>query len=781
MNITVSELAAIIGASSSSLINNGEMPLRNVITDSRSLLFTADTVFFALNGNANNGHNYVTHLYRQGVRCFVTGLDFDTRNFADVNILKVKSPLAALQTLGASQRRLMSAQVIAVTGSRGKTVVKEMLTAMASPEVCVSSSPRSWNSQVGVPLSLCMMNNDCDFAIVEAGISAPAEMSALADIIKPNIGIFTGITDEHRRNFADADQQLSEKLTLFGSCNTVLTVNGYADSIRKRYPDTRVIECDGYANICRKALQVMGIPVSDIICAPAETRIDITDNVNGNVVACDRFTCSYDGIFTALDTVRRRVHGSKNIVAVLGDLVNVCDRRCDDVYTRLGDALFSYGVTEIIALGPELARHAADWKYPIAVNAFDSMDELMNSGATETLYNRCIYINTGDKSLSVELYNRLSNNRNITKLEVNLDSLAHNFNVYRSMLPPTTGLVGMIKASGYGCGSVEVARTLQSIGADMVAVAVVDEGVEIRRNGISLPILVLDPWCDNMNLIFAYNLEPTVIEPSEHMLRQIDEAARNQNIDVARVHLKFDTGMHRVGLSEDEIPGFLDLLKRFPRIKIESVFSHLATADCLDLDDYTEQQIATFTRMSDLVCRSLPYKERRHILNTAGIVRYGRKYTFEMARLGIGLYGLSALPEGFEGSKLRPVASLFTRIITKRRYPAGTCVGYGCKGRLKRDSVIATLPIGYADGIDRRLGCGNAYFLVDGKPCPTVGNICMDLCMIDITDVPEPKSSLVEIFGPNAPIQRLADTLGTITYEILAKVSPRVQRVYYKE
>lgn len=781
MNITVSELASIIGASSSSLVPNGDMPLNNVITDSRSLLFTAGTVFFALNGNSNNGHNYVTHLYRQGVRCFVTGPDFDTRNFTDANILKVESPLVALQKLGASQRRLISAQVIAVTGSRGKTVVKEMLTAMAPSEVCVSSSPRSWNSQVGVPLSLCMMEKNCDFAIVEAGISAPAEMPALAEIINPNIGIFTGITDEHRRNFVDADQQLSEKLTIFGSCSTVLTIKGYADSIRKRYPEIRVIECEGYTDICRKALQVMDIPVSDNFAAPVETRIDIMDNVNGNVVACDRFTCSYDGIITALDTVRRRVYGSKNIVAVLGDLVNVCDRCCDDVYSRLGDALFSFGVTEVIALGPVLARHAAGWKYPIALSVFDSKDELLQSGVTDNLVNRCIYINTGDKSLSVELYNRLSNNRNITKLEVNLDSLAHNFNVYRSMLPPTTGLVGMIKASGYGCGSVEVARTLQSIGADMVAVAVVDEGVEIRRNGINLPILVLDPWCDNMNLIFAYNLEPTVIEPSERMLRQIDEAARNQNIDVARVHLKFDTGMHRVGLSEDEIPDFLDLLKRFPRIKIASVFSHLATADCLDLDDYTERQIATFTRMSDLVCGALPYKVRRHILNTAGIVRYGRKYTFEMARLGIGLYGLSPLPDGFEASKLRPVASLFTRIINTRKYPGGTCVGYGCKGRLKRDSVIATLPIGYADGIDRRLGCGNASFLVDGKLCPTVGNICMDLCMIDITDVPEPKSPVVEIFGPNAPIQRLADTLGTITYEILAKVSSRVQRVYFKE
>ena len=370
----------------------------------------------------------------------------------------------------------------------------------------------------------------------------------------------------------------------------------------------------------------------------------------------------------------------------------------------------------------------------------------------------------------------LESPRHDTIMEINLDAAAHNFNYYRSLLAPGTGLIAMVKASAYGVGSLELAKTLQSCRAAYLAVAVADEGVELRRAGITMPILVLNPITNNYSALFDRRLEPTVFSLKEYFT--LKNEARRRGITNYPIHIKLDTGMHRLGFIQSELPELCRYLSDPSVLRVESVFSHLATADCIDMDDYTEMQLNNYASMTDLMLSLMPYPFKRHILNTAGISRYPQ-YHYDMVRLGIGLYGVDPLGEN---PALETVARLSTTVIAKRSWPAGTTIGYGRRGLLKRDSVVATIPIGYADGIDRHFGCGAASFAVRGTMCPTIGSICMDLCMIDVTDVPGVQvGDVVEIFGPAAPIHRLSDVQGTIPYEILTSVSPRVRRIYFRE
>lgn len=789
--ISVKNLCSLLGVSPAEIPSEIlDKTVDRALTDSRSLAFPESTVYFSLRTGTGDGNRYLAHLYKHGVRVFVTDMRPTPALGADAAVLHVPDPLQALQQTAIAIRAKISCPVIGITGSRGKSIAKELLNAILSPGMRVARSPRSWNSQVGVPMSLWEAGrvHNPDVAIFEAGISHTGEMERLARIIRPEIGIFTGLTDEHNRGFESPEQKCRQKALLFRDCHTIYYIEGDAlvyDTLRELYPGAQLKGASDLRTLCRAVAEDLGVDAGTAERLSADTaevssRIDITDTPENEVVAFDRFTCDCQGIATGLDVVRRRTTARGcDIVALLGDLQHD-DGTAQETAKRLSEILLAYGVTTLIAAGRTLSQLTPLLDKRINILDIHSPAEALRYLDASAVFYNALYINGTGKDALQPVYSWLSSRRNVTRMEINLDALAHNYRHYRSILPPETGLVGMVKASAYGCGALEIARTLQSQGADMIAVAVVDEGVALRAGCISLPILVLDPWCENMRAIFAYNLQPTLIDSREDILLTLEEAATAQGIDTIDVHVKIDTGMHRVGLSEDELPQFVEMLGRHPRVRVRSVFSHLATADCLDLDAYTDMQLELFERMSSYLCRHLGYPIRRHVLNTAGITRYGRRNVYELARLGIGLYGITPLDDN-DRRNLRPIARLVTRIIATRSYPAGTKVGYGCHGSLDRPSVIGTIPIGYADGIDRRLGNGHASFLVNGVMCPTVGNICMDLCMIDLTDCPDTGDGSVEIFGPSAPIERLSDTLGTIPYEVLARISPRVKRLYFRE
>lgn len=796
MKLTVSDLSNIINASTSNTPSSATAPhtLTSVLTDSRSLVSPSSTVFFALQSPTGDGHRYIAQLYAKGVRAFVVDSNREVSLPVDAAVLSVPDTLEALQKLGAHLRKSISGTVIAITGSRGKTVVKEMLNTVLGQDMTVSCAPRSWNSQVGVPLSLTFDNPRDSVHIFEAGISRPGEMDRLQNILKPQIGLFTGLTDEHGRQFESLESKCREKMLLFRNCSHVVFIdnqNGLIEKIlREQCPDVIAHKVTDYKEMCLEAISLVHTPTDAEIyklgtVQTVSARIDFTDTSEGVVLAYDHCSCDFGNVCVGLDMVRRRLAPQMDFTVILGDL------ECGEPfrhqhYSHLLKILPSYGVGKIIGVGSDAIRFLTDYSGPLTTVVCDNITELTRIISIYDLYNSTIYINGANRETMDDIHTWLTRHRNITRMEINLDSLKHNFMRYRALLPVSTGIIGMVKAAAYGCGAVEVARTLQDAGADMIAVAVVDEGVSLREGGVTLPVIVLDPWCENMRAIVDSNLEPTLIDHNPDVPALLELHALRAEKKHINVHVKLDTGMHRVGLCEDQLEAFATMLKRYPTIRVASTFSHLATADSPDMEDYTEFQLTTFDRMSDKLQKLLGYNIQRHILNTAGITRHGFDRQDSLARLGIGLYGLTPFtPESPEGLKdaedLLPVAKLTTRIIAIRECKPGMTVGYGRKGKILRRSIIATLPIGYADGIDRRLGNGNASFYVNGHMCPTVGNICMDLCMIDVTDCPDLGNGSVEIIGPHAPIDRLAKTLGTINYEILSRISPRVKRVYFRE
>ena len=755
MILSVKEIADAIGCASTS-----ERMISTLLTDSRSLCRPDETLFFAIKTDVNDGHRYVAELYRRGVRAFVVEKIPDIMTeVCDADFIVAGNALEALQRLAAYVRSLVDIPVVGITGSRGKTVVKELVyAALLKAGKKVVRSPRSWNSQIGVPLSVWRIEYDCDVAVFEAGIDHCGQMDALKDIIRPTIGVLTEITDEHDGGFDSREQKVAEKCKLLKDCRTV-------------------IEGDDNRKTAAMILEALGLS-PDLLDGIEEvsTRLDVHDGVNDCLMIYDEFTDDPASLAGAIDFMRRRRTASRRNTLILGDLLHRKGEDLNLLYARVADLLQIAGIDRLIGIGSEISGHSDAFDPLMASEFLATTDEFLEKYNISHFDSELILIK-GDTSF-VEIRRRLETPRHQSILEVNLDAVVANFNVYRSVLNPQTGIVAMVKASGYGTGALELAKTLQSHGAAYLAVAVAEEGVALRRAGITMPIILLNPVTTNYQALFAYGLEPAVFSIRElEML--VDEARRYGRTDYP-VHIKLDTGMHRLGFIDNEIDGLVGLLCSTNRVKVSSAFSHLATADCLDQNEYTESQFDAFERMTMKLAAGLPYAFRRHMLNTAGIMRYPERQ-YDMVRLGIGLYGISPLPPEETHLPLRPVASLSSTIISLKEWSPATTIGYSRKGVLERESVIATVPIGYADGVDRHLGCGRASFIVNGKRCPTVGNICMDLCMIDVTGADAGIGYRVEIFGPDAPIEVLADTLGTIPYEVLASVSPRIHRIYYRE
>ena len=822
MRYTIENVTALIGARR---FGHSATQVEWLLTDSRSLVFPETTLFFALRTKVGDGHRYVADLYRRGVRNFVVGTlpaEHETA-FPDANFLQVMSPLKALQRLAERHREEHDIPVIGVTGSNGKTVVKEWLYQLLSPTLHVTRSPKSYNSQVGVPLSVCLLGEHSEIGIFEAGISQPGEMAALRAIIQPTIGVMTNIGPAHQENFESVEEKCHEKLSLFqdakvlvycaddavvDECVATSLLRGERLAWSRRNPSaalfvSAVETLERGTRITYRfhgAEATMTIPFTDdastvncIHCLavllslnfsaeeiasrmkrlePVAMRLEVIQGVRNCTLINDTYNSDAASLDIALDFMARRPEiQNKQKVLILSDMFQT-GLPATELYAKVAELLNRRAIDHFIGVGPEISH--AHSLFLMKKSFFPSGEALADSGLLDTLHDSLVLIK-GSRPFGFEkITAALSLRVHETTLHVNLDALAGNLNYYRSFMKPETKMVCMVKASAYGAGSVEVAKTLQDRGVNYLAVAVADEGAELRRAGITAGIIVMNPEMTAFKTLFDYELEPEVY--NFKLLDALIKAAEKEGIQGFPVHIKLDTGMHRLGFDPRlDLPALIDRLHHQTSVIPRSVFSHFVGSDSPDFDDFSARQFALFDEASKTLQAAFPHKILRHICNSAGIERFPERH-LDMVRLGLGLYGIDPI----DNRSLQNVTTLRTTILQIRECPKGDSVGYSRRTVLERDSRIAAIPIGYADGLNRHLGNRRGYCLVNGQRADYVGNICMDVCMIDVTDIPCHEGDSVEIFGDHLPVTELSDRLGTIPYEILTGISERVKRVYFQ-
>lgn len=750
------------------------------LTDSRSLTDATSTTFVALVTAGNDGHRYIPQLYEKGVRRFIVSRMPDL-DMPDAEVILVDDTEVELQRIAAEHRQtLTDTKVIGITGSVGKTTLKEWIYRSLAVKDGATRSPRSFNSQIGVPLSILSVSPDDRLAIIEAGVSQKGEMARLQPVVRPDIGIITPITDEHNEGFDSLDEKIEQKLSLFVECPVLIypddtRITAMLDLLefkgaRYSYPT------DNMSVAAKIALDVAGETYDTIVTPEISTRFEIFDGFNDCCIIRDRFTPDAANLDAALDFMHRQQTPIRTNTLILTRTVD------SDNLTQIFRSICHRNLDRLILIG-----YQSDMQLPgdiagehIAIDSYSDVDQFLSTVSTDTFDHELMLIYGDDERIdSITSY--FERQQNETVLEVDLNAVVHNFNMFRSIVTPDTGIICMLKADGYGAGSYQLARTLQSQGAAYIAVAVIDEGVSLRKNGITMPLIVLNPRAANTKTMFEYHLEPEVY--SLDTLADFGARARRLGYKDFPVHLKFDTGMHRLGFVPDDIPQIANIIARDKSLKVASVFSHLATADCLDMDSYTRAQLSMFDSIVTDLRNALPqHSIKAHILNSTGIFRYpGHRH--DMVRLGIGLYGQPTVNDSSQ-PPLKPISALYSVVISLKRYKKGDTIGYGRRGVLTRDSIIATIPVGYADGLNRHLGCGVGKVAINGQRCPIVGTVCMDICMVDVTDLDEHSCSVgdrVEIFGPHIAVSELANELDTITYEVLTSISSRVKRVYYRE
>ena len=819
MKYSIEKVTTLIGARR---YGNSEGQIRWLLTDSRSLCFPEETLFFALKTQRNDGHRYISDLYRRGVRHFVVEQvpEHVETLYPDANFLRVPSPLAALQRLAERHRDEFDIPIVGITGSNGKTMVKEWLYQLLLPSQKIVRSPRSYNSQIGVPLSVWLLNEQTEVGIFEAGISQPGEMFALRDIIQPTIGVLTSLGTAHQENFRSMEEKCMEKLELmhdtqamvYCSDNDIVSrcirrmqykgekiawsqcdenVAFFVKEIVNKAPNTRI------TYICQGEENTYTIPFIDeasiensITCAavalhlgltpdqlaermpklePVAMRLEVKQGQHGCILINDSYNSDINSLDIALDFMQRRQASKKTLI--LSDMFQT-GTSPEALYTQVSDLCVKRGIDKFIGIGPELTAQAdririADKQFFADVNHFLVSDDFND------LHDELILLKGARPFGFDRITEQLEQKVHETILEVNLNAVVENLNYYRSFLKPETKMVCMIKADAYGAGAVEIAKTLQDQRVDYLAVAVADEGVTLRKAGITANIMIMNPEMTAFKTMFDYDLEPEVY--SFRLLDALIKAARKEGITGWPVHIKLDTGMHRLGFDPvDDMFKLIDRLKHQNAIIPRSVFSHFVGSDSDDFDAFSAQQFELFEQGSQALQAAFTHKILRHMDNSAGIEHFPERQ-MDMCRLGLGLYGVDPR----DNRMLSCVSTLKTTILQLRHVPAGETVGYSRKGKIERDSVIAAIPIGYADGLNRHLGNRHGYCLVDGQKAEYVGNICMDVAMIDVTDIPCQEGDQVEIFGEHLPVSVLSDVIDTIPYEVLTAVSNRVKRVYF--
>ena len=820
MSRSIEEIASVVGAKR---VRTHNANIDWLLTDSRSLCFPEETLFFALKTKRNDGHKYIEELYAKGVRNFVvTELPDTIKHCQDSNFLVVNDTLKALQRLAAKHREQFDIPVIGITGSNGKTVVKEWIYQLVTPDKVVTRSPRSYNSQIGVPLSVWLMNEHTELGVFEAGISEMGEMEALQPIIRPTIGIITNIGGAHQENFASLQEKCMEKLQLFKDCD-VLIYNGdnelisscvskslftareiawstkdaerplFIEQIEKddtgttikyqylgflkeyRIPFIDDASIENSLNCLAAALYLMISPekiaqrMSQL--ESVAMRLEVKEGKNGCLLINDSYNSDFASLDIALDFMARREENKgKKRTLILSDILE-SGQPGKLLYRQVADLVHNRGVDRIIGVGESISSNAS--RFEMDKQFFRTTTELIESGVLNTLKNEIILVK-GARAFHFDTVSDLLELKvHETILELNLSALVENLNYYRNKLKQETKMVCMVKASAYGAGYFEIAKTLEEHRVDYLAVAVADEGADLRKAGINASIIIMNPEMTAFKTMFDYRLEPEVY--SFHLLDVLIRAAEREGVSNFPIHIKIDTGMHRLGFDPKDMEKLKDRLHRQSAVIPRSVFSHLVGSDSARLDTFTHRQVELFEKASSELQEGFNHKILRHICNTAGIERFPSAQ-FDMVRLGIGLYGI----DPFTNKILNNVSTLKSTILQIHDVEADETVGYGRKGILHRKSRIAAIPIGYADGLDRHLGNGKGYCLVNGQKAFYVGNICMDVSMIDVTDIECKEGDKVIIFGDSLPVTILSDLLDTIPYEILTSVSDRVKRVYYQ-
>ncbi|MFD2512772.1 bifunctional UDP-N-acetylmuramoyl-tripeptide:D-alanyl-D-alanine ligase/alanine racemase [Pontibacter locisalis] len=817
--LTFQQITSIVGGKVVQHVQ--QSPVAHLLTDSRKLSQPAGSVFFAIKGKFNDGHKYLQQLYSQGVRAFVVEQGEQrelSRLYPEANILQVENSLEALQELATWHRAQFHIPVIGITGSNGKTIVKEWLAQLLSPDELVVKSPRSYNSQLGVPLSVWQLEPNHTVGIFEAGISQPGEMEKLQHIIQPTMGIFTNVGSAHDEGFSSRQQKIEEKLKLFKNVELLFYCADYEDLhqavqarqihsftwSRKEEADLSIkaVTTAGHRTIivfsyhgekqrlavpftdeasienvlhCLAVLLYRNLSISEIQdrldrLQPVAMRLEMKEAINGCYLIDDTYNNDLAGLAIALDLLVNQPQRGKHSV-ILSDLLE-SGLAEEKLYTKVAELVQARGVERLIAIGPTISKYRSLFKVP--AEFYTATESFLSQFDAGSFRDEVILVK-GARVFGFErIVHAFQQKVHGTVLEVNLDALVHNLNYYRSKLAPDTKLMVMVKAFAYGSGSFEVANLLQFHRVDYLTVAYADEGVLLREHGITLPIMVMNPSTDSFSKIKHYNLEPEIysLELLEALLKSVVATSSY------RIHLKLDTGMHRLGFLPEDFDALFSLLQQYPQVQVVSAFSHLAGADEALHNDYSQLQIANFKSMAAEVEARLGYQVTKHILNSAGIVRFP-EHQMDMVRLGIGLYGVEAT--GVEQEALRPVSVLKTTVSQVKAIKKGQTVGYSRKGTADQDKKIATIAIGYADGYDRRFSNGVGHAIIHGRRCPVIGNVCMDMCMIDVTGLPVTAGDEAILFGPALTLVELAKSIGTIPYELLTNVSSRVKRVFYSE
>ena len=824
-NYSAHDISAIQGVKRFGAVNN--QVVRHLLIDSRKLISPVDSIFFAIRTTSNDGHLYIDELYAKGVRLFVVSALPDTIQYPEATFFLTDDVVGVLQSIAAAHRKLFSFPVIAITGSNGKTIVKEWLYHLLQPVVEIARSPRSFNSQLGVPLSIWQMGSQHQLAIIEAGISKKGEMSKLFDVIHPTIGLITNLGAAHAEGFATDAEKLEEKLKLFNEVQTLvyckdhLLIRNYLEGHAALKSAKQLISwgVDPTADILLKQvtqirhtslLQVQyrgkaiafEIPFVDRIaienamhCFALTVALDLDETVvdrmktlpslsmrlemkegqHQSILINDSYNADLTGVMSALEFLSEQKPGLAK-TAILSDVSGISSQP-EKVYAELAGFMRVKKINSLYAVGPVFEKYASFFTgEKIQFAGFASTDALMAHVHPIFFKDQAVLIK-GARNFHFEQISQLLERKiHKTRLEVNLSIVQQNFKIHRSLLKPSTKIMAMVKAFSYGAGSYEIASLLQQNGVDYIAVAYVDEGVELRKAGIHLPIMIMNAEADGFASLVEYDLEPEVFS-LEHA-RSLDVFLSREGIQHFPVHLKIDTGMHRLGLDEEQVDQYLTAFKT-SRFIIQSVFTHLVASEDPQQDDFTTRQLKIFEKLADTIQSAVGYPILRHASNTAAIQRHPEA-SYEMVRLGIGLYGVSSASG--KSLPLKEAVELKTTIAQIRRVKKGESVGYGRSRLLKKDTTIATIRIGYADGFPRSLGNGRGTVLIRGIAYPTIGNVCMDMTMINLGDDDQIQvDEDVLVFGRDHSITTIAQQAHSIPYEIMTGISVRVPRIYLSE
>lgn len=814
MSLNSKNIAPIINAKW--FENSNYFEIDHISIDSRSLQNGESTLFFSLVGHNNNGHLYIEELIQKGVRNFVvTSIPENLKNKA--NFLLVENSLVALQEFAAYYRNLYQFPIIGVTGSNGKTIVKEWLNFLLNPDYTIIRSPKSYNSQVGVPLSVISINEKHNLGIFEAGISTRNEMEKLEKIIRPTIGILTNIGTAHDEGFDNLGEKIKEKLKLFAHSEVLIynknkTVEAFINSKIKTFSwsckeetadvfikikpvlDKTILEIDYLeskfdikipfqddASIenaihCMMILLYLKYDFKTIetrmkLLFPVEMRLKVKNGIHNSTLIDDSYSSDFQSLKIALDFLESQKQHKKKTV-ILSDIFQ-SGLTNEGLYSKVSQLILSNKINKVICIGETISEYK---------NKFINCTTFKNTDAFISGFDG---FNFGDETILIKgarvfefekIVALLEEKTHETVLEINLNAISHNLNFYKSKLKPTTKMMVMVKAFGYGNGGFEIAKLLEHHNADYLGVAFADEGIGLKNSGIKMPIMVLNPETTSFSAIIQHQLEPEIY--SLKGLNSFLQLAKQKKLNAFPIHIKLDTGMHRLGFEEENIADLISVLKDNKYVKVKSILSHMATSDALEHRDFALSQIDLFEKLSSKIISGLQINPIRHILNTSGITNFSQAQ-YDMVRLGIGLYGVSN--DANEQRYLENVGTLKSIISQIRTIKKGESVGYGRRFIAQKTSVIATIPIGYADGISRHWGNGLGFVIINNQKASIIGSICMDMMMVDVTDLKCQESDEVILFGTNPTVNFIAEKLQTIPYEILTSISQRVKRVFYRE